>query len=216
MSELLQQLSIAAKTLAARQIVHLANEVRCRECLRAAGDESALQHAEHCVVGIALVLCADVAEAKPMPCDAEIAEMLAARKTHCRFCGPKCLGGAAHNARTEDGCLYGQLPGESSEAVNVFAEPWRIATSAETDPCRNHAGALVNAEGELIASPRWMHVDYRHAGDTLRRIQECVNFFAGVPTLEIIGSGEMARERMAEVGGVGAAQGELCTDGATA
>ncbi len=31
----------------------------------------------------------------------------------CEWCGPQCLGGAAHNARQEDGCRYGDLPGET-------------------------------------------------------------------------------------------------------
>lgn len=30
----------------------------------------------------------------------------------CRWCGPVCYGGAAHNARVEDGVPFGGLPGE--------------------------------------------------------------------------------------------------------
>jgi len=35
-------------------------------------------------------------------------------KLWCKYCGPDCLHGASHNARAEDECLYGDLPGETA------------------------------------------------------------------------------------------------------
>jgi hypothetical protein len=41
----------------------------------------------------------------------------AADSGECAYCGPVCYGGAAHNARVEDGALYGTLPGELPAVV---------------------------------------------------------------------------------------------------
>ena len=176
----LENLALASSVLAGRYVhVRLGAllepaEYSCEECLMAAsGSEAAIVHAAHCNVGqvrgLLTKLLAGVAHDNGPTPPAAPADPV------CPHCGPSCRGGAAHNARAEDGVFY-----------ESFHEPWRVTPQGP-----GHSGILdvelCDSMGSVIAS--LISLDQVAEGreePTLQRIALCVNYCAGLSDAEIV------------------------------